>query len=165
MMDISTRYLSEISHLVAHQCELLCHEGSEMQQLFRRARTTGLTAQEKRWRIAYATYWTKDDTLMVAGWASLTDWHVEGERRPQAQGFVAPTHRKRGIATALCVCLTHGLTKDELPVAVFSEEFGAIARRLHWESTQYKSVDDGWVATASFANAEGGDSPRGNVEE
>jgi hypothetical protein len=162
MLTITATTLSDISPFAAHQCELLCHEGSEMQQLFRRARTAGLDAQEKCWRVVYATYWTMDDTLMVAGWASLTDWHVEGERRPQAQGFVAPTHRKRGIATALCVCLTHGLTKDELPVAVFSEEFGAIARRLHWESTQYKSVDDGWIAVASFASPQGRDGTAGD---
>lgn len=165
MMDITSCNFDFIPPLVAHQCELLCHEGSEMQQLFRRARTMTLGNDEKGWRLSYATYWTRDDTLIVAGWASLTDWHVEGGRRPQAQGFVAPTHRKSGIATALCVCLTHGLTKDELPVAVFSEEFGAIARRLHWPCTQYKSVDDGWIAVASFGIPQGGDGSGGDEQK
>jgi hypothetical protein len=162
MLSVTVNTIAEISPFAAHQCELLCHEGSEMQQLFRRARTVALEAHEKCWRIAYATYWTKDDALMVAGWVSLTDWHVGGEKIPQAQGFVAPAHRKSGIATAICVCITHGLTTDEMPAAVFSEEFGAIARRLRWQCTQYKSVDDGWIAVASFASPQGGDGTGGD---
>jgi hypothetical protein len=161
MLSISVTTVAELSPLVAQQCELLCHEGSEMLDLFRRVRCESLEPQERGWRIAYART-MRDGVLMVIGWASLTDWYVAGERRPQAQGFVAPAHRKRGIATALCVCLTHGLTTDELPVAVFSEEFGAIARRLHWPCTQYKSVTDGWVAVASFASPQGGDGTAGD---
>jgi hypothetical protein len=79
---------------------------------------------------------------------------VDGKPVPQLQGFVAPKHRACGIASSLCVCLLHGMSKEKLPAAVFSDEFFSIARRLRLSVTQYKHVQDGWVAVASRVNGD-----------
>lgn len=166
MLHIDTTSVAHLPRLVAAQCVLLCHEGSEMQDLFSRVWLASCEPHERDWLIAYAWYAPEQDQQSrVVGWVSLTQWSTEGRLLWQMQGFVDESHRNRGIATALCVCITHGVPKDQLPQAVFAEEFGAIARRLGWACSQYKHVDDGWIKTASFAVPEGGDGDEGNLSQ
>jgi GNAT superfamily N-acetyltransferase len=96
--------------------------------------------------IAYAWLAATRDrpAIRVIGWASLTEWRVGNEVRPQVQMYVAPDHRQRGIATALCICLSAESSQDK-PLCVFSDEAVAIARRLGWWAAQYKKVEDGWI--------------------
>lgn len=166
MIDIKCCRLADLPTGIAYQCRELCHAESEMQLLYGRLLIGALAKEEESYLIGYATYPVSvgDDTgVIVAGWVSLTDWMVDGKPVPQLQGFVAPKHRACGIATSLCVCLLHGMPKEKLPAAVFSDEFFCIARRLRLSVTQYKHVQDGWVAVASRVN--GDDSRTGTYKE
>lgn len=166
MLHIDTTTVSHLPRLVAAQCVLLCHEGSEMQDLFSRVWLAACEQHERDWLIAYAWYSPEQESASrVVGWVSLTQWSTEGHLLWQLQGFVDEGHRHRGIATALCVCITHGVPKDQLPRAVFAEEFGAIARRCGWTCSQYKHVDDGWIKVASFGLPEGRDGGEGTHHE
>lgn len=154
MLTIQAMVAARVPSVIAHHCaEQLCHEGSEMQRLFRRIISHSLTVDERNWMIAFCTEAPADlldDELCVVGWASVTEWHADGQVRMQLQGFVSPPFRDRGIATAMCVCLCHDMPCSPNPVAVFSDEFLCVARRLHMNAVQYKSVDDGWIGVAAI---------------
>jgi GNAT superfamily N-acetyltransferase len=148
---------------IAEVCTGLCWPDSEMQRLFNRIAEGELSDSERHWMIAYA--WLApgdDDQIVVAGWASVTEWRVGDTVRMQVQTFVAGPYRRKGIATAMLVCLTHDMPTDTSPVAVFSDEVMRIARRLGWKAEQYKSVDDGWIGVAT---TEGRCCGRGSDEE
>lgn len=166
MLNIKCALALDMPECIARQCALLCWEGSEMQGVFNRIATHSLSMNEMLGKFAYAWYTPPDVDgypIVVAGWVSLTGWQVGDRTVRQLQGYVAPRHRRCGIASALCVCLTHDMPKDELPEAVFSEEFFSIARRLRWRCTQYKRIDDGWIAVASFGLSQGGECGGGAV--
>lgn len=148
MLNIHCLPAGEIPEFIAQQCRRLCHDDSEMQQLFGRMIDGALADHERVWPVAYC--WAGNHhAISVIGWASSTDWYVGNEVRRQVQLFVATAARRRGIGTALCVCLGSSVSKDNEPVAVFSKEAMSIAKRLGWKADQYKSTDDGWIGVAS----------------
>lgn len=162
MLQIYARIAHHVPVYVADQCaSTLCWEDSESQSLFQRIALLELTERERVWMVAYALIESPDweDEDEVVGWVTVTEWVVGEETRIQVQGYVRRDMRKQGIASALVACLCHDMPKSELPVAVFSKEFFRIAQRRGWRATQYKSVDDGWVAVAT---TEGRDSGRGS---
>jgi GNAT superfamily N-acetyltransferase len=154
MLNIHCLPAGEIPEFIAQQCRRLCHDDSEMQQLFGRMIDGALADHERLWPVAYCWVRTRH-SIGVIGWASATDWHVGNEVRRQVQLFVATTARRRGVGTALCVCLGSSVSKDNEPVAVFSREAMSIAKRLGWKANQYKSTDDGWIGVASFDGRRG----------
>lgn len=161
MLVIAALTMAQFPGWAAQHCrEHLCWEGSEMQRLFDRAIQHSLTPQERGWKIAFARLQPGyfDDEVEVAGWVSLTEWTVGNEVRLQVQGFVAEKYRGKGVAGAMLVALCHDLPMHQ-SVAVFSPEFFSIAKRLGWIVTQYKHVEDGWIAVES-TTVEGRDSGR-----
>lgn len=156
MLNIHSMQADELPCYLAEQCRNLCHADSEMQGLFDRIALLEMKPRDYTARIAYCWVTGGDDEgPVVVGWASVWDWVVGDEVRVQAQGFVSEDYRKQGIATALCVCLTHGMSKDSLPVAVFSPEFRSIAKRLGWRATEYRLVHDGWIGVGSVGRRAG----------
>lgn len=155
MLNIHTMSASELPCFIAEQCRNLCHDGSEMQGLFDRIALLSLHDSDHAARIAYCwVHGDDDDGPTVVAWASVSEWRVGEEVRIQSQGFVAEGYRQRGLATALCICLTHDLPRDALPVAVFSPEFFRIAQRLKWNATEYTLVDDGWIGVGTVERRE-----------
>jgi GNAT superfamily N-acetyltransferase len=154
MLSINAMPADEVPCFIAEQCRLLCNNGSESQGMFDRISMRSLREGDYGAMIAYA--WKSDDLdgPIVVAWACVSEWPVGDEVRIQAQGFVAPDYRRRGIALALCVCLTHDLPLESLPVAVFSPEFFRIAKRLNWNATEYALVDDGWIGVGTVERRE-----------
>ena len=146
MFSIHAERLAEVPSFIATMCIPLCNMESESQQLFRRVATRYITPDDRECVMAYA--WTDaNGDVVVIGWATLTYWHVaEGDSRPQVNTFVAEGHRRRGLAAALCACISPVVTKVMGPVCVFSPLVSRIAKRLGWDSRCYQSVDDGWIA-------------------
>lgn len=163
MIQIHACIAHQVPVWVAQQCaEELCWEESESQALFQRISRMELQDRERAFMFAYAVIeghdWYDDEDEVIA-WVSVTEWVVEQETRIQVQGYVRRDMRKQGIASALVACLCHDMPKSALPVAVFSREFFRIAQRRGWTATQYKSVDDGWIAVASVGGRDGGTGP------
>lgn len=155
MLNIHSMSAAEVPCFIAEQCRNLCNDGSEMQGVFDRIALLSLREQDHSARIAYCWLASLDDDgPEVIGWASVSEWHVGSEARIQAQGYVHQDYRRRGIALALCVALTHDLPRDRLPVAVFSREFFRIAQRLDWNATEYTLVDDGWIGVGTVERRE-----------
>jgi len=148
MYCITTTYLLEMSEHAAEQCRSLCHEDSEMQQLFGRVADGTVHPHEERWIISTA-FSCGGRSMGIIGWASATDWFVANGKRLQVQMFVAAPHRGNGIGTALGACLGEFVTKHTEPVCVFSDHAMAIARRLGWRADQFKSTDDGWIGVGT----------------
>lgn len=160
MINITCHFAIDMPVYMAEQCaDRLCWKDSEMQGVFRRIAARALQPSEHGWQIGCAWKWDEVDEIVVVAWVSVTDWRVANENRVQVQGFVAKDMRRRGLASAIVACLAHDMPKTELPIAVFSDRFFAIARRAGWKATQYKSLDDGWIAVA---HAGGGSSGRGS---
>jgi len=149
MYSIHSTYVADCPDSIAEQCRKLCHDDSEMQQLFGRIASGSVHEHERRWVIAYAWIGGNRSVVTVVGWASATDWFVANDTRRQVQVFVAKEHRGSGIGTALCACLGDLVTKYSGPVCVFSPRAMAIAKRLGWKADQYKSTDDGWIGVGS----------------
>ena len=155
MLNIHTMSAAEVPCYIAEQCRNLCNDGSEMQGVFDRIALLSLREQDHSARIAYC--WQggdDDDGPQVVAWASISEWRVGMDTRIQAQGYVHKDYRQRGLATALCICLTHDLPRSSLPVAVFSPEFFRIAQRLKWSATEYTLVDDGWIGVGTVERRE-----------
>jgi GNAT superfamily N-acetyltransferase len=164
MLIIAALTTAQFPGWAAQHCrDRLCHDESEMQHLFDRIIQHSLSVQERGWMIAFARVQPDyfDDEVEVVGWASLTEWKVGDEVRLQVQGFVDEKHRGKGIAGAMVVALCHDMPMHPLPVAVFSPEFFSIAKRLGWNATQYKHVDDGWISVGT-TTAEGRSGGRGS---
>lgn len=168
MIQIHTCIAHQVPIWVAQQCaESLCWDESESQALFQRIARMELPERERGWMIGYAVIEGRDwydDEDEVVGWVTVTEWVVGQETRIQVQGYVRRDMRQQGIASALVACLCHDMPKSSLPVAVFSKEFFRIAQRRGWRATQYKSVDDGWIAVATTEGRDcGGGSDTGGV--
>ena len=163
MINIFSMPVGHMAPWVAEQCRVLCNDGSEMQALFYRVCYGSLRMEDHGTLVAYAWQVLDDDAMLayacgdpgadpaceVVGWVCLSEWKVNGEGRVQVQGYVKHGHRGSGIAFALCAVMTHLMPKDQLPVAVFSPEFTRIAKRLGWQATEYKLVDDGWIGVGT----------------
>jgi GNAT superfamily N-acetyltransferase len=150
MINITADIAVNIHPHVAEQCAArLCHDESEMQGVFNRIALLSLSERERSWMIAYAWQPHEDEVQHVVGWVSVTEWDVGDETRIQVQGYVDPAFRERGLASAMVACLCHDMPKTQLPVAVFSREFFAIAHRFGWNATRYKHVTDGWLGVAT----------------
>jgi GNAT superfamily N-acetyltransferase len=163
MIQIHTTTAVNLPGYAAEQCAgELCWDNSESQSLFRRICAGELTDRERGWMVGYAViepeHWDDED-YRVVGWVSVTEWVVGDEERLQVQGYVRHDMRKQGIASALVACVCHRMPTTNLPVAVFSPEFLRIAKRRGWNATQYKSVDDGWIAVASTQTPDTGAGP------
>lgn len=155
MINIHSMQADELPCYLAEQCRNLCWSDSEAQGLFDRIALLSLKPRDYTARIAYCWMTGDDDEgPVVVGWAFVWEWQVGDEVRVQAQGYVREDYRRQGIAGALCVCLTHDLPKDSLPVAVFSPEFLRIARRLGWNATQYRNTGDGWIGVGTVERRE-----------
>lgn len=162
MIQIHATTVVNMPGFAAEQCaDELCWDNSESQALFRKISAGQVTDRERGWMVGYAVIeperWD-DDEYRVIGWVSVTEWTVGEETRLQVQGYVRREMRNQGIANALVACVCHDMPRTQLPVAVFSTEFLHIAKRRGWNATQYRSVDDGWIAVAS---TQGGDSGAG----
>ena len=150
MINITADIAINIHPQVAEQCaDRLCHDESEMQGVFRRISLLSLSDRERSWMIAYAWQPNEDEVQHVIGWVSVTEWDVGDETRIQVQGYVDRGFRERGLASAMVACVCHDMPKTQLPVAVFSREFFAIAQRFGWNATRYKNVTDGWLGVAT----------------
>ena len=147
MICILTEQMFTVPSFIASQCIKLCHEDSEMQQLFKRIATQRVAESDRDCILSYAWKETHKG-LRVVGWVSLTYWEVGNERRPQVQMYVAMQYRSRSLAHAMCACMHEEVTKHSL-VCVFSDYALNIARRLGWRANQYKAVDDGWIGVGS----------------
>lgn len=146
MLQITADIAFNVHPHVAEQCAArLCHAESEMQGVFSRIALLSLSQRERAWMIAYAWQPHEDDVQYVVGWVSVTEWDVGDETRIQVQGYVSEEFRERGVASALVACLCHDMPAAKLPVAVFSKEFFAIAKRLGWKATRYRHAHDGWI--------------------
>lgn len=150
MIQITADTAVNIHPHVAEQCAArLCHDESEMQGLFNRTALLSLSPREGGWMIAYAWQSNEDEVQHVIGWVSVTEWDVGDETRIQVQGYVDREFRESGLASAMVACLCHDMPKTQLPVAVFSREFFAIAQRFGWNATRYKKITDGWLGVDS----------------
>lgn len=149
MISIHSTPADEMPCYIAEQCHEMCRAGSEMQGLFHRVAMLSMQEQDHEAAVAYAYRNDPEDGATVVGWCVVSTWQVGDERRVQAQGFVSPDYRRRGLAGAMAACLTHDLPHESLPVAVFSPEFLAIAKRLGWQATQYRLVEDGWLGVGT----------------
>lgn len=149
MLNIHAMTADELPCYIAEQCHALCNPGSEMQGRFQRLSMLSLNESDRAARIAYCWIPGDEDGPEIVAWACISEWVVGDEARVNVQGFVREDYRKRGVSTALCVCLTHDLPRDKLPVAVFSPEFSRIAKRLGWQATEYRLVDDGWIGVGA----------------
>lgn len=162
MLNIHAMTAAEVPAFIAERCTLLCKSDSQMQRLFDRIASGDLHENERGWMIAYA--WlapAMEDDVTLVGWCSVTEWQCDGSLRMAVQAFVLPDYRRRGIATAMCVCLAHDMPTHTSPVAVFSDECMRIARHLGWRADQYKQVEDGWIGVATFEGRSG----RGGADE
>lgn len=83
------------------------------------------------------------DILHCIGWVSVTEW----DRCLALQGFVDPEYRQKGLATALTAALlVDGVIHQQVPTAVFSDEFAQITRGLGFSLVyRYRQTDDGWI--------------------
>jgi hypothetical protein len=146
MINIHCMPLDCMPAYIASACADLCHSDSEMQSMFNDISEDSST---RMGLVAYA--WLDDeDEVEVVGWATITLWQVADEERVQLQVSVAPAYRRKGVATALCACLTHDMphATTSARLCVYSDEVMRIARKFGWHARQYRSVDDGWIGVA-----------------
>lgn len=80
--------------------------------------------------------------LTPVAWVSLHLW----DGIPCLEGFVAPEHRRKRLASACTAVLLQSVPLQSTEVGVFSDEFEKIAAWAGVEQVvRYKRVDDGWV--------------------
>jgi len=162
LINIHSTNATEMPCHIAEQCHEMCKPGSEMQGLFHRVAMLSLEDIDYLAVVAYAYLNDPDDGATVVGWCVISTWQVGEEQRVQAQGFVRPDYRRRGLAGAMAACLTHDFPHEEVQIAVFSPEFLSIAKRLGWQATQYRLVEDGWIGVGT---ADGRDIGTGTDEK
>lgn len=158
MINIHTQPLVTVPDFIADGCADLCHDGSEMQGMFD---DIAHGVYDRIGVMAYAWMESDADIPDIVGWATVTEWLVGDEIRVQLQVAVAEPYRRKGLATALCVCLTHDMPNATTSsrLCVFSDEVMRIARKLGWHARQYRSVDDGWIGVAETDGRDIGTGP------
>lgn len=158
MFDIKAHSLLLSSEEQLVELASLCSPGSDESKTFDRlSRASRIPADW--WKdIAIASL---SDTLpsrrKIVGWLMVHEL-VPGGGRSLVTAHVHPDYRRKGLATAMAACVGERLScpDNTPPVAVIGEALCQVARRLRWNYTAFKKVDDGWIEIGS-GSAEGRD--------